>query len=613
MRRVLATVAAVSILLGSSAEGFSPRELDNLILWMDADDRQTMSFDESGRLMSWQDKSDGAHLAIRAEDRHPPDWVPDALNGRGLLRFDGRSALLLGRPERLDFEGADDFTFFAVVNSRSNGSIFAKTDGSRFQYRFHIPGQRTFRVGLGSGGEQLDTSSVTTPHTFRLLSVVNSEYAGSRRLELFVDGVLENSGRAGTGKVDAQVVIGARDGGASQRLDFDVAELIVFHRALDEPQRREVEQYLISKFALDSQKGAEALTEAPEGTFTIAVIPDTQRYHGPGSGRGDESGEPRNPAFDSRTRWLAENLDAQRIVFVTHMGDIVDRNNHYQWRIARENMDRFHGRVPYGIAIGNHDMTGAGNSSLFQQYFGAERFEGKPWYGGTYEGRPDHGPQISGNNANSYQLFSASGLDFVIVHVECNAPDDVLEWVDRVLEEHRGRMAIVSTHMFLGPVPRPPSRAVWLKVPQGRMQWKKVHGDRGNTPQEMWDKCFSRHSNLFLVLAGDQSGVIALRQESRGEHGNLVYEVMQDYPRDADDSDWLRLFRFDPNRKEVRVFTYSPAQDRLCDGMRHVMQPDDHQFILDISEAIADHRTRKTTIKGEESALQRGQPSPDRQ
>lgn len=342
--------------------------------------------------------------------------------------------------------------------------------------------------------------------------------------------------------------------------------------------------------ALEARSTAsrEALTDAPERTFTIAVIPDTQRYYGPGSGRGDETGEPRNPAFDSRTRWLAENLDAQRIVFVSHVGDIVDRNNPHQWRVARQNMDRFHGRVPYGISVGNHDMAGrTGDSSLFQQSFGAERYNKMPWYGGTYAGRPGHAPQVSGNNADSYQLFTAGGIDFVVVHVECNAPDDVLAWVDAVLEKHRNRMAVITTHMYLGPVPQPASRAEWLKVPQGRMQWKKVHGARGNTPQQMWEKCFSKHANVFLVLAGDQSAVIALRQESRGEHGNVVYEVMQDYPRDADDSDWLRLFRFYPERKEIRVFTYSPAQDRLCDGMRHVTDRVNHQFVLDISDAMA--------------------------
>jgi hypothetical protein len=337
---------------------------------------------------------------------------------------------------------------------------------------------------------------------------------------------------------------------------------------------------------------AESLTPAPEGTFTLAVIPDTQRYFGAGSGRDDESGEPRNPAFDSRTVWLAANLESQRVVFVTHTGDIVDRNNAEQWGVARANMDRLHGRIPYGISVGNHDLHGAtGDSSLFQEYFGAERYEGESWYGGTYEGRPDHGPAISGNNANSFQLFSAEGLDFIVVHVECNGPDDVLAWVDGVLDEHRDRMAIISTHMYLGGISRK-----GIDVPQGRMQWKKVHGDRGNTPQEMWDKCFSRHPNIFLVLCGDQSISISHRQTSLGKQRNRVHEILTDYPRNADDSDWLRLLRFDPAQETIQVWTYSPAQDRLCDGIGHVTNPKSHQFELDISRAIADHRAQRETI-----------------
>ena len=333
----------------------------------------------------------------------------------------------------------------------------------------------------------------------------------------------------------------------------------------------------------------QSLSPAPEGTFNIAVIPDTQRYLGPGSGRGDESGEPRNPAFESRTAWLAANLEAQRIVFISHMGDIVDKNEHRQWRIARENMDRFHGRVPYAIAVGNHDMVRrTGDSSLFQQYFGAERYADMPWYGGTYEGRPGHAPEVSGNNTNSYQLFSAVGLEFIIAHLECNAPDDVLEWLDEVLEAHRDRMAIVSTHMYLG--------GIWERgadQPQGRMRWKKTHGDRGNTPQQIWEKSLRKHPNLFLVLCGDQSRSITHRQTSRGEHGNHVHEILTDYPRNADDSDWLRLLRFNPGEQRIEVFTYSPAQDRLCDGIGHVPNWSDHQFELNIAAAIADHRAQR--------------------
>lgn len=333
----------------------------------------------------------------------------------------------------------------------------------------------------------------------------------------------------------------------------------------------------------------QSLTPAPEDTFTIAVIPDTQRYLGPGSGREEESGELRNPAFESRTSWLAANLAAQRIVFISHTGDIVDKNEPRQWRIARENMDRIHGRVPYGIAVGNHDMAGnVGDSRLFQEYFGAARYTGEPWYGGTYEGQPGHAPEVSGNNANSFQLFSAGGLDFIIAHLECNAPDNVLKWVEGVFETHRDRMAIISTHMYLGGI-----KKKGANQPQGRMLWKKVHGDRGNTPQQLWDKAFSKRPNLFLVLCGDQSISITHRQISQGAHGNNVHELLMDYPRDADNSDWLRLLRFFPEKGRIDVLTYSPAQDKLCESIGHCTARSDHQFELDISAAIADHRAQR--------------------
>ncbi len=334
---------------------------------------------------------------------------------------------------------------------------------------------------------------------------------------------------------------------------------------------------------------AETLTPVPEGAFTIAVIPDTQRYLGPGTGRPDESGELRNPAFDSRTSWLAANIEAQRIVFISHTGDIVDINERRQWQVARASMDRLHGKAPYGLSVGNHDMAReSGNSRLFQEYFGAERYKDQPWYGGTYGGNPGHAPEVSGNNANSYQLFSAGGLDFVIVHLECNAPDDVLDWADGVIESHRNRMAIISTHMYLGGIEEKGG-----DQPQGRMRWKKVHGSRGNTPQQLWEKSFSQHANVFLVLCGDQSASITFRQTSQGIHGNQVHELLADYPRDADDSDWLRLLRFCPAKSQIEVFTYSPAQDRLCESVGHTKERSDHQFTLDISGAIADYQANR--------------------
>ena len=177
-------------------------------------------------------------------------------------------------------------------------------------------------------------------------------------------------------------------------------------------------------FAIVSTASPE-LPSAPEDTFSFAVIPDTQRYKWKGTRAEPESEAPvTNAVFDTYTKWIQANIEPQRIVFVSHVGDIVDRNVLAQWDVARNAMDRLHGRIPYRISVENHDMTRSGDSSLFQQYFPAPRYEGLAWYTGIFT--PESDIAISGNNANSYQLFTGNGSEFVFLHLECNAPDDVL-------------------------------------------------------------------------------------------------------------------------------------------------------------------------------------------
>ena len=100
------------------------------------------------------------------------------------------------------------------------------------------------------------------------------------------------------------------------------------------------------------------LHPAPLSTFSIAVIPDTQHYRGQKTKAEPNSTKPlTNPVFGAYAGWIADNLKQQRIVFVSHVGDIVDINNREQWTVARHHMDRLHGRVPYGISVGNHDIA----------------------------------------------------------------------------------------------------------------------------------------------------------------------------------------------------------------------------------------------------------------
>ncbi|MEX1040139.1 MAG: metallophosphoesterase [Pirellulaceae bacterium] len=334
---------------------------------------------------------------------------------------------------------------------------------------------------------------------------------------------------------------------------------------------------------LTAQVQAEQLTDTPEGSFTFVLIPDTQAYKGVGTKSQPESETPvSNPIFEAHTDWIAANLKRHRIAFVSHVGDIVDKNEPQQWEVARKCMDKLHGKVPYGISVGNHDMTSQGDSTLFQRYFPESRFQDFPWYGGSYGGSP-MGSQVSGNNANSYQLFSAGGMDLLCLHLECNAPDDVLEWANEILSQHANRPAFITSHMGWGPRVKPKQAEEYFSGEKGRMTWHKIHGKRGNTPQQMWDKCYRKHANLVAVFSGDQSRTHAHKAQSPGDHGNIVHELMQDYG-----SGWLRLYRFTPREDQVRVeaMTFHPTTEELCQETKVVPDRNEHQFQFDFTRAV---------------------------
>jgi hypothetical protein len=142
--------------------------------------------------------------------------------------------------------------------------------------------------------------------------------------------------------------------------------------------------------------------KAPETktAFTMVALPDTQYY--------SESYPLR---FTDQTQWAVNSKEDLNIVFLTHLGDIVDDGDYfkYQWINANNSMSVLDGELPYGILPGNHDMDLQGVAKYYDQYFPASRYENEIWYGEGYR-----------NNKNSYQLFSVGSLDFLILHLEYN-------------------------------------------------------------------------------------------------------------------------------------------------------------------------------------------------
>ena len=278
---------------------------------------------------------------------------------------------------------------------------------------------------------------------------------------------------------------------------------------------------------------AKSITLESEENFTIVVLPDTQHY------------SDNYPwIFDNQTQWIIENKESMNIVFVTHLGDLV---NHWwsieEWDNANTSMSKLDGHLPYGVLPGNHDGAETdGDLTNYNNYFGFDRFNNESWYGGAYQNI----------NTSNYQLFSAGRDDYLIFHIQFNPSDDVLFWASTVIDQYPSRRVIVSAHNY-------------------------VNGYDSNSRSEigenMWEKLVKPHANqIFLVLSGHYENEVRITSE---EDGNYVHQLLSDYQdRHNGGNGWLRIIEFSPRIDEISIKTYSPYLNKY-------ETDSNSQFILD--------------------------------
>jgi hypothetical protein len=260
--------------------------------------------------------------------------------------------------------------------------------------------------------------------------------------------------------------------------------------------------------------------------FTLMVLPDTQFYivsYSTPSGGGQ--GLP--IMFQHQIDFIKNNVSPLNIKFVTHVGDIVDHGqNQWEWDLANGYMSQLDGIVPYAIAPGNHDASvmWGHDYPLYNATFPASRYQGKSWYGGSYP---------AGNNKNNYELFSTSGMDFIIIHLESDPPVDARTWASGILDQYPNRRAIITTHWYL---------------------------EGGLSPQgsAIWNEVINNHPNVFLQICGHscaREGMLA----SVNKAGGTVYQILTDYQCDFNGGNGqLRYYTFHPAKNQIEGFTYSP-------------------------------------------------------
>ncbi|WP_206668666.1 DNRLRE domain-containing protein [Halorubrum depositum] len=328
-------------------------------------------------------------------------------------------------------------------------------------------------------------------------------------------------------------------------------------------------------------------SSAASDSWTIVALPDTQYY---------ANNERRYRFAVDQTDWIAENADAENIAFVSHEGDVVHEGDQTeQWDRMDDAMATLDGVVPYSTLPGNHDYADTRNRSSgldnYVDYFGASRFDGYDWFGGT-------GP--SDEEANSYQLFSAGGYDFLHLALEWEPRDETLEWARDVLDRFPERPAVLTTHAYL----TDGDREGGDESNPGRARFIEEENGDGNSGEQVWRRLVAPNSQVFMVLSGhfhenlnqdaDPQTSGEYHQVSENDAGEDVYEMLANYQkRDGSGFSLLRRISFEPGSGDpdrISVSTYNTYKDEY--------ETDDNSefaFDLDFDERFAQESSTDPT------------------
>ncbi|WP_257670360.1 metallophosphoesterase [Parapedobacter tibetensis] len=283
--------------------------------------------------------------------------------------------------------------------------------------------------------------------------------------------------------------------------------------------------------------------------FTIPVFPDTQSEVGS-----------MPEQFYSQIRWIADHKDSLHIPIVLHVGDVVNFDNHNHWEVASigfDTLDQY--RIPYAIALGNHDGEAVGrysgsaapgnvNQNLrktakFNAYFPTHRFI-------TQRGRYE-----PGKSDNAYYTFKAGNTNWLVIALEFCPRMGAINWAGDIAARYDDYNVILLTHYHLNP--------------RGEIvQNNAGYGDF--SPQTVFDRLIKTHPNIRFVLSGHVMRS-ALKIDTR-EDGTNVYQLLQNYQNDDHGGGYLRLLHFDIGKGTVEATMYSPFYDKNDDGSRYALE-----------------------------------------
>ncbi|MEU1046546.1 LamG-like jellyroll fold domain-containing protein [Streptomyces sp. NPDC005897] len=263
--------------------------------------------------------------------------------------------------------------------------------------------------------------------------------------------------------------------------------------------------------------------DADSPRFALAVLPDTQYLFDADSA---------DPApLRATFRHLVTERAAANIAFMTHLGDVTEHGTEDEIGLAADTFRVLHGRVPYSVLAGNHDIRSSTDDqrgdSAYLSAFGPDRYRSMPTFGGA-----------SPDGYNSYHVLRAGGRRWLVLALDWRVSDQGLAWAQGVLDRHPTLPAVLTTH---------------------DIAWSGDDGEArlSDHGQRLWDGLIKGNDQIFLALGGHYwpPGRTVLTNDA----GHDVHVHITNYQdRYYGGAGMIRTYGFDLVRGVVDVETFSP-------------------------------------------------------
>lgn len=263
--------------------------------------------------------------------------------------------------------------------------------------------------------------------------------------------------------------------------------------------------------------------DADSPRFALAVLPDTQYLFDADSA---------DPApLRATFRHLVTERSADNIAFMTHLGDVTEHGTEDEIELAADTFRVLHGRVPYSVLAGNHDIESSTDDqrgrSAYLSAFGPHRYRSMPTFGGA-----------SPDGYNSYHVLRAGGRRWLVLALDWRISDKGMAWAQRVLDAHPTLPAVLTTHDI----------AASGEDGEARLSG---HGQR------LWDGLIKGNDQIFLALGGHYwpPGRTVLTNDADNDVHIHVTNYQDRYYGGAG---MIRTYHFDLVRGVIAVETFSP-------------------------------------------------------